>query len=426
MKKVIIISFFYPPTGVTGSLRILKFTKYLPDFGYKPFVLTTSLKTYGSKDYSLLNEIDSNVVIKRVDAFYLKNYMSKLKFLNLNQILSFIDKYFFWPDGSIFWAKKAFKEARKLILTEDIKLVYTTGGPFSTHLIGLKLKKEFPQIKWVAEFRDEWTSNPMLKYFYIRLIYEKNLEKAVIKNSDHIVAISEIMKEFFINYHKLDEDKISIIYNGYDEEDFSSYRLTKNDTNKLKILYFGSLYSKLTPQPLFKAIYKMKKTNPDLQNLLELTFIGYNGHLLKNYIKKYKLNDFVNLKKRIEHNKLFAEIEDNDILFLIIGAYKGAQRIITSKIFEYLRLQKPILALGPEDGEVAKILKETGSGIIVHPGNIKKLIDTLNYLIERKNTGLLESSFKMDLTKVKKYERKELTGQLAHIFDDIMPLLLKK
>ncbi|MBP8990872.1 MAG: hypothetical protein KBG82_02720, partial [Spirochaetes bacterium] len=102
MNKILIVSFFYPPTGVTGSLRILKFTKYLPDFGYKPFVLTTSLNTHGRKDYSLLNEIDSNVVIKRVDAFYLKNYMSKLKFLKLNQILSFIDKYFFWPDGSIF------------------------------------------------------------------------------------------------------------------------------------------------------------------------------------------------------------------------------------------------------------------------------------------------------------------------------------
>ncbi|NLJ05526.1 MAG: glycosyltransferase family 4 protein, partial [Exilispira sp.] len=350
-------------------------------------------------------------------------YMSKLKFLKLNQILSFIDKYFFWPDGSIFWANKAYKVAKEIILTEDIKLVYTTGGPFSTHLIGLKLKKEFPQIKWVAEFRDEWTSNPIHKTRFLRLYYEKHLERKFINNSDRIVVISETMKEFFINYHKLDEDKITVIYNGYDEEDFSSYRLTKNDTNKLKILYFGSLYSKLTPQPLFKAIYKMKKTNHDLQNLLELTFIGYNGHLLKKYIKKYKLNDFVNLKKRIEHNKLFAEIEDNDILLLIIGAYKGAQRIITSKIFEYMRMQKPILALGPEDGEVAKILKETGSGIIVHPGNIKKLIDTLNYLIERKNTGLLESSFKMDLTKVKKYERKELTGQLAHIFDDIIPLL---
>ncbi len=130
MKKVLIISFFYPPTGVTGSLRILKFTKYLPDFGYKPFVLTTSLKTYGSKDYSLLNEIDSNVTVNRVDAFYLKNHMSKLKFLKLNQILSFIDKYFFWPDGSIFWAKKAYKVAREIILTENIKLIYTTGVLF--------------------------------------------------------------------------------------------------------------------------------------------------------------------------------------------------------------------------------------------------------------------------------------------------------
>jgi len=423
MKKILIISFYFPPTGLTGNIRITKFVKYLPTFGINTYIITADENIYGAKDYSSLQDIPIDAKVYRVSSFYLMNYMEKFKFLKMNQIISFINARFFWPDGSIFWAKKAFKEARKLILTEDIKLVYTTGGPFSTHLIGLKLKKEFPQIKWVAEFRDEWTSNPMLKYFYIRLIYEKNLEKAVIKNSDHIVAISEIMKEFFINYHKLDEDKISVIYNGYDEEDFSSYRLTKNDTDKLKIIYFGSLYSKRTPQPLFKAIYKMKKTNPDLQNLLELTFIGYNGHLLKNYIKKYKLNDFVNLKKRIEHNKLFAEIEDNDILFLIIGAYKGAQRIITSKIFEYLRLQKPILALGPEDGEVAKILKETGSGIIVHPGNIKKLIDTLNYLIERKNTGLLESSFKMDLTKVKKYERKELTGQLAHIFDDIIPLL---
>lgn len=260
----------------------------------------------------------------------------------------------------------------------------------------------------------------MSKYFYIRLIYEKNLEKAVMKNSDHIIAISETMKEFFKKYHKLSEDKISTIYNGYDEEDFSSYMLVKNDTKKLKILYFGSLYKRRTPEPLFKAIFNMKKTNPDLQNILELTFIGYNGHLLKKNIKKYKLNDLVILKKRIEHNKLFAEIDDSDILLLIIGSYRGAERIITSKIFEYLRMQKPIMALGPEDGEVAKILKETGSGFIVDPANIEKIVDTLDNLIERKNSGLLESSFKMDLIKVKKFERKELTEQLARIFEKLL------
>ena len=420
MKKVLIISFFYPPTGVTGSLRILKFTKYLPDFGYKPFVLTTSLKTYGKKDYSFLNEIDSNVTVNRVDAFYLKNYISKLKFLKLNQILSFIDKYFFWPDGSIFWAKKAFKVAREIILIENIKLIYTTGGPFSTHLVGLRLKKEFPQIKWVAEFRDEWTSNPIHKTRFLRLYYEKNLERKFISNSDHIVVISETMKEFFIKYHKLDKDKISAIYNGYDEQDFNLYKILKNNSKKLKILYFGSLFTKLTPEPLFKAIFNMKKTNPDLQNILELTFIGYNGYLLKKNIKKYKLNDLVILKKRIEHNKLFAEIGDSDILLLIIGSYRGAERIITSKIFEYLRMQKPILALGPEDGEVAKILKETGSGFIVDPVNIEKIVDTLDNLIERKNSGLLESSFKMDLIKVKKFERKELTEQLAHVFEKLL------
>ncbi|MFN3412376.1 MAG: glycosyltransferase, partial [Exilispira sp.] len=224
MKKLLIISFYFPPTGVGGAIRIVKFTKYLPSFDIEPIILTTTEDTFGVKDYSLLNELPENLKIFRIPSFYIFNYMPKFKFLKLNQIIAFIGRNFIWPDSSIYWAKKVFIEACKIIENEKIDYILTTGGPFSVHLTGLDLKKKFPFIQWIADFRDEWTLNPFVKYGFFRRLYERKLEKRVMQKADKVITISNHIKDKYIRLYPFLMGKIKVIYNGFDEDDFKNYK----------------------------------------------------------------------------------------------------------------------------------------------------------------------------------------------------------
>lgn len=419
MKKILIISFYFPPTGLTGNIRITKFVKYLPSFGIEPFIITADENIYGAKDYSSLHDIPIEAKIYRVSSFYLMNYMEKFKFLKMNQIISFINARFFWPDGSIFWAKKAFENAIKIIEDENIDTILTSGPPFSNHLVGLWIKNCY-KIKWIADFRDEWTTNPYASYFFIRKLYESNLQSKVLSNVDSIICISEEMKRSFLSFYPKIKNKISIISNGYDEEDFTNYQNKKNtyeenNSEILSIVYTGTIYKGRLPDNLFKAISLIKKNNPINYKKLKITFIGHDSYFIRKGIKKYKLESIVEIKKRVPHNELFERISNYDILLLLIGSGNKAKKIITGKFYEYLRLKKPILALGPTDSDVGSMLKDTDSGVIVDFDDIEKIKSEIENFIELKKNKMLYSKFNFNDEKISQFERKNLTKKLAEL-----------
>lgn len=450
MKKILIISFYFPPTGLTGNIRITKFVKYLPTFGITPYIITADENIYGAKDYSSLQDIPIDAKVYRVSSFYLMNYMEKFKFLKMNQIISFINARFFWPDGSIFWAKKAFKNAIKIIEDENIDTILTSGPPFSNHLVGLWIKKWYQnektnnetklknklntnekivlnnysknnnKIKWIADFRDEWTTNPYTQYYFIRRLYESSLQGKVLSNADSIICISEEMKKSFLSFYPEIKSKISIISNGYDEEDFTNYQNKKNtyeenNSEILSIVYTGTIYKGRLPDNLFKAINLIKKNNPINFEKLKITFIGHDSYFIRRGIKKYKLESIVEIKKRVPHNEVFERISEYDILLLLIGRGNKAKKIITGKFYEYLRLKKPILTLGPTNSDVASILKETDSGVIVDFDDIEKIKSEIENFIELKKNKMLYSKFNFNDEKISQFERKNLTKKLAEI-----------
>ncbi len=423
MKKILFVSFYFPPTGVGGSIRSAKFVKYLPDFGIEPIVVTCSEKTYGVKDYSLLKGIPGNIRIERVSAFYLPDLMPKFKFLKLNQIISFIGRNFIWPDPAIYWAKKAFVRIKEILKKEKIDTIFTTGGPFSSHLIGLWLKKEFSSIFWIADFRDEWTSNPFMKYPIIRKLYEKKLEDNVFKNVDKVIVISQEMKKSFFLLHNLKEDKVAIIYNGFDEDDFKEYdfnsrQVNKNKSKKLKIVYSGTIYTLRNPKNLFIALRKLLdelSKNKDLNTQIEIDFIGHSSYYIKKGVKKFNLEKVVKILDRIAHENLFIKLIEYDIFLLLIGIGEKSKKILTGKLFEYLRMKKPILALGPEDSELSEIVKRTDSGIVVDFTNVEKIKNTLQFFLDMKQKGQLEKIYKFNNEEINKFNRKNTTQKLAEI-----------
>ncbi len=414
MKQILFISFYFPPTGIIGAIRSVKFVKYLQEFKVNPIILTCEEKTYGAKDFSLLNDIPKDVKIIRVPAFYMPNLIPRFKFLKINQIISFLSRNFFWPDPSIYWAKKAFLRSQELILQENIDTIFTTGGPFSSHLIGIWLKSIFPKIFWIADFRDEWTSNPFIKYMPLRKIYEKSLEKKVFYLADKIISISKEMKKSFIKFYPFSSTKIEIIYNGFDESDYKNlnFKDYENNSSIFQIAYAGSIYGLKKPDSLFKSLRLLLDEN---HLNIKVDFIGHNSYFIRKGIKKYKLKNIVNIKNRIPHNLLFSQLIKYDVLLLILGSGINAKRILTGKFFEYLRLKKPILALGPIDSEISDILKETDSGIIIDFNDIEKIKKTLIDLINMKKNGILYSNFKFIDEQINKYSRRILSRKLSEI-----------
>lgn len=415
MHKILIISFYFPPTGVGGAIRVSKFVKYFEEFGIEPIVITTTKNTYGTKDFSLLKDIPENIKVFRISSFYLPNLMPKFKILKINQIISFISRNFIWPDPAIHWSKKAFSKAKEIIRKENTKIILTTGGPFSTHLVGLLLKKNNPYIKWFADFRDEWTTNSFVKYGPIRKIYERNLEKNVFEHSDRIIAISSEMKKSFIKLYPNTKGKITVINNGYDEDDFKDYTNRKNIYNlTLKIAYTGSIYGLRNPENLFKVLNELVKKDK-YKGKIQIDFIGHNSYFIMKGIKKYKLQNIVKIIPKIPHSDLFNYISDYDILLLILGVGEKSKKILTGKLFEYLRLYKPILALGPEHSEVAEILEKTKSGIIVEFTDTNKIKKILEELILSKEKGELYNKFEFNKEEICKYDRKYLTQILSEL-----------
>lgn len=409
MNKILIISFYFPPTGLTGNIRITKFVKYFPSYNIIPYVITANENIYGSKDYSLLSDIPEIAKIYRVSSFYLMNYMKKCKFLKLNQIISFINSRLIWPDGSIFWAKEAFYKAQEIIEKENINTILTSGPPFSNHLVGLKLKNWKQDLKWIADFRDEWTTNPHTQYFFLRKIYESRLQKKVFNNSDIIICISNEMKKTFERLNTEVKDKSYVIYNGFDEEDFKNYNNLSNNSQILNIVYAGTIYKGREPTNFFKALKLIKDKD------IKLTFIGSNSYFIHKGIKKYKLENKVKILKRISHSEIFQQLNHYDIFLLIAGRGEKAKKNITGKFFEYLRMKKPIFALAPVESEVAKLIRITDSGVVFDYDDIEGIKSEIEKLITLKKEGKLNMKYNFNDEEINKFDRKFLTGQLVEL-----------
>lgn len=441
LKKIIILSFIFPPLAGGGVQRTLKFVKYLPQYGYTSYVITTEKSTYGSKDYSLLEEIPDDLKIFRIKSFYLMNLMPKFKLFKINQIISFIHRKCIFPDGSLFWVNKAKIFAEELMLKEKINIIYTTGGPFSTHLAGLYLKLKYPEIKWVADFRDEWTTNPHVKRFFLRRIIEQNMEFKVIENADKIITITDIMaKNIIDNYLKISKnkkrkintnniiDKFRVISNGYDEEDFKdikvSFNISHSERKLLKIGYNGGMYNKRNPYYFLKSISELIDEKIVNKKKIKIYFSGYRGILIKKPLIKFKLNDIVVLKGYLKHIESLNFMNQMDLLLLIIGNFKGAESIVTGKIFEYLRLGKPIFMLGPENGIAWKLIQNYGIGYrcdVDDADCIKKTLIKIyeDYFNNKMYVNKSYLSKKIDFDKLKIFERKNLTRKLSNLLDEI-------
>ena len=423
--KVLIITYYWPPAGGSGVQRWLKFVKYLRDFDIEPVVYTVDDPEYALIDDTLENEIPEGIEIHKHAILEPNSILSKLKSKQqetsagfLDSQPSFIEKKiryiranYFIPDSRKYWVKPSVKYLSNYLQNNDIDLIISTGPPHSLHLIGLELQKR-NSVKWIADFRDPWTD---IDYFHqlpltkASLEKHKSLEKKVLQSADTVLVVGKTMKE---NYKKFTEN-IHVLTNGYDSV------LTENNIeldSKFSITHLGLMNADRNPIVFWKVLSEMVQINQDFASDLQVKLIGKSATEVHSSIKEFELENFVQFIGYLPHQKVMDHQRSSQVLLLVANNVPSAKGIITGKIFEYLQAKRPILAIAPEDGDLAEIIENTKSGLTVNFNDENKLKNEIAGLYQKfKEKKLIINSKDID-----QYHRKNLTKELARIIKSIV------
>ncbi len=428
MKKVLVIAYYFPPMGLSGVQRTLKFVKYLPEFGWKPIVLTITPTAYYAYDETLLRELDmSHIEIYRTEtkditkaaASLTHSQQFKLPNPFLRHLTHFFSQLFFIPDNKIGWKKFALQKASEIIAAHgDIDLIFSTAPPFTSHLIALELRKKY-QLPTVVDFRDPWVENPLHIYptpFHRRR--HERLEEQVVLGVDKIVAVNRVLKEHFLRLYrgKLTHKDIAIISHGYDAKDFEHVPKVRANTGKFRLLYSGTLHSsERSPKPFFLGLKKAIEKNSELGQKVEARFVGLFPTEYMKVAKSLGLDGLVQVEGYKSHHDALAENFQADVLWATQSDVKHIQTITQSKLFEYVACERTLFGIMPDGASKQFILE--ANGVVAHPKNPDEIAEKLLLLFERWKSGTLPVPPK---EVVEKYDRRNLTMQLVREFEQML------
>lgn len=419
MFKVLVIAFYYPPLGLSGVQRTLKFTKYFSNFNWQPTVITSGSVNYFAYDESLLKEVeDANVRIIRTEAltpgaFLLKKGKTKPKSTFIQSILSKISKTIFIPDNKIFWAKKASKIALNLVKKEKFDAIFVTVPPFSSLVAITKLKAKL-EIPIFADYRDAWVTNQYRFYPtpYHRYLHKK-LEDRCLRKIDRVIVVNRIIKEDIIkNFPFLKFNDIQIIPHGYDPEDFSNLIKYPKENDKMVILFAGAFYEGITPNFLLKAFKRLTIEQPDIAANIELHFVGNLKRENSKLIHNLKLEKFVKEIGYLNHLETVRRIISSDVLWLMLPDNGKMYNVTPGKIYEYFAAKKPIIANLPE-GIAKNLLLEYKASFITSTENIEEIktaLITIHNLFAENKLPKPSDEF------ITKFDRVSQTEQLVKLF----------
>ncbi|RXR19195.1 glycosyl transferase family 1 [Flavobacterium amnicola] len=423
MKKVLIITYYWPPAGGPGVQRWLKFVKYLPDFGIQPVVYIPENPTYPLVDENLLSEVSDIAIIlknKIIEPYAWASVFSKNSTKKISSGIipnqkkqSFVQKMMLWvrgnlfiPDARVLWVKPSVKFLSKYIQENQIETIITTGPPHSLHLIGLSLKKELG-VKWIADFRDPWTTigyHKALKLTNSSAKKHKASESEVMNTADELLVTSPTTKKEF---EAITSKPIYVITNGYDVEKVVKQPLDE----KFSLAHIGSFLSDRNPQILWEVLQELIAENTQFADQFQLKLIGATSQEVLNSIATFQLESYVNNLGYVSHQEAVAHQRKSQVLLLIEIDSEETKSIIPGKVFEYIVSERPIIAIGPKDSDFAEIITSTNTGSFFKYSEKERLKATLLSYFEL----YLQSNLKSNGVGLQQYSRKNLTEKLAKL-----------
>lgn len=439
MKNLLVVAYYFPPSGGPGVQRVLKHVKYLPEFGWNPIVLTVSNGQFPARDESLLKQIPENIKVIRthiyepydlyraltgkkpgsaIDVNVIKKDNEKLS--AKEKIAEFIRATFFIPDARIGWLFSARKAIDDIVNNSNIDAVYSSSPPYTCSLIARYAKRKYG-LPWVAGFRDPWTgfiSAP--KRWSLPRAIDRGLEHSVFHEADAVeCAWTGIIKDALNKYPDLPGNKFHHVPNGFDSADFPKVEPVHN--NVFTMTYTGSMYGRRNPESLFAALEQLIQSGKLKPDSFKLRFIGRFGAEVENMFEKASFRKSIEVISYMPHSDSIKMLMQSDALLLIVDESKESEEIVPGKVYEYLGVKKPILAIAPRNSAIAELIAETRSGALAHQSEIDAIADNFmlifgNWNISDNNSN---AAFAPDLKAIDKYERRNAAGALAKLLDGL-------
>ena len=433
MKRVLIITYYWPPSGGSGVQRWLKMSKYLPEYGWQPVVYTAEGAEYPVEDPSLEKDVRPEVEVIRQPITEPYSFYKKFLGMKKEQKVKagFIDDTghkqgwkerlsiwirgnFFIPDARCWWVKPSVKYLKSYLKEHPVDAIISTGPPHSMHLIAMQLKEALG-IPWIADFRDPWTEIDY--YSKLRLTRwadrkHHRLEHEVLTKADKVVTVSP---NWACRLEALGAPKADVVYNGFDESDLSQ---TGNPfvSDKFTLTYLGVLFKVRNPECLWQALGELVAEDTRFAEKLQVKLIGQVDKEVTQTITRNGLKDHVVLSPYIPHNQVADALHQSSVLLLPLMSNDESDTLglIPAKVFEYMASGRPILCIGPTNGDTAKILTETNSGVTVGFEDISRMKTVVKDLFTKHlESGLLSN----DNPAIKEYSRRNQTELFVRIIN---------
>ncbi len=432
MKKCLVVTYYFPPSGGPGVQRVLKFAKYLPEFGWEPVILTVKDGDYPARDESLLKEIPPSLKVFRTSILEPYKFYRTLtgkepgSAVDVNNIpksgdrkslsesmAEFVRATFFIPDARVGWLLHAVDEAKKIIADEKINAIYSSSPPYTCAVIARNVHRS-TGIPWVAGFRDPWTgflSTPQ-RWLLPRML-DEYLERSCFEEATRVeVAWRGILLDLQKKYPEISPDKVTYLPNGFDSADFPAVKYQPND--KFTVTYTGSMYGVRNPKTFLEAVAGLIRSKSIDRDKIRLRFIGRFGAEILEMFTEPSIARCVEVLPYLPHSESIRHLMTSEALLLVVDEYAGGEEIVPGKVFEYIGARRPIIGIARE-GAVTELLRTTGSG--QSAGNSD--IESIARIILEYYTDYLynKSAFSPDNAAIARYERREITRQLAGLLD---------
>ena len=431
MKKVLIISYYWPPCGGIGVLRCLKIAKYLRDFGWEPIIFTADNADYPSIDHTNKKDIHPDTVIIRQkiwEPYHIYRFISgKKKNANVNNVFYtkekkaglahklsvWIRSNFFIPDARCFWIKPSVKTIIKYLEENPVDAIFSNGPPHSNTRIATLVKKQ-TGIPWLADFQDPWTQIDyfsLLKLSTRGLKKHQRLEQEAFQQADKITIVSPTWKK---ELEDIGAENVSVIPWGFDTDDYK--HLTHVDDGKFVLSHLGILGYDRNPETLFKCIKELIDESEEFKTKVLLNFPGQVDYSVQESIENYNLKSYVNLPGNVDRSTALQLMKNSNILLLLLNKQANAKGRIPGKLFEYLAVRRPILCIGNIDGDSADIVMHSNAGRACTYTDHNALKDTILKEFDRYQKGQNQIDISSN---IEEYSINKLTGKIAEYLDEI-------
>ena len=427
-KRVLIISYYWPPTGGSGVQRWVKFAKYLPSEGWQPVIYTPLNPEAITVDESLLSEIPPQVeVIKRkiFEPYNIyraltgaKNRTAQSGEVNpINaQKKSFTQKVSMWirgnmfiPDPRCFWIGPSVRFLKKYLKEHPVDIIVSTGPPHSMHLIARKVARS-TGIPWVADFRDPWTKMFYFKHLALSPWAERKharLEKMVLDDASVVVAVSPLVQDEF---KAMTTTEVDLITNGFDEDDFAA---KPQRDEYFSITHTGLFASDGNPDILWKVLAEKCRRDSKFKKLLRIRLAGKTDKQITESIVAAGLGENLEDLGYCNHNDAVCLQKSSSLLILPLRKEPEYRATLPGKLFEYLASERPILGIGQTDGAMARIISQTQAGFVFGWEDNASISRYIDLCWERFRNGTL----KADTHDIGSFSRRSLTHRMACLFD---------